>query len=89
MNIVAGCREVTLRLIQPVTRWQRVLLCLDQCHSDWLRLGADPNAQGVIGTPGRPAPGLPGDNLDRAQRGLAADQVFRPTTLVDGRVDQL
>ena len=79
---------ITLRLVEPVARRQRILLGFDEGYGDRLGLLADANAEGVVGPSTCATTSLAADDLDRPESRFAADQVLGPALRVDGGVDQ-
>lgn len=88
LDVVARRGQVPLGLVKPVPGRERLLLGLDQGDGDGLRLGVDANAERVVGAArGTPA-ALAVDDLDGSEGDFAANEILRPATGVDGRVDQ-
>ena len=76
------------RTIAGMPQRQAFRFCLDQCHSDWLRAWIELHVQKVIDTPSGAAARSAINDLDCPSAFFTADEVFRPTARVQGRVDQ-
>jgi hypothetical protein len=72
-----------------MARRKRVFLGFNERDGDRLSLGVDLHSENVVNLPARTATGFAAEDLDGTSRFLAADQVFRPSTFVNGGVDQL
>ena len=68
----AGVGNSDSALIQAVSGRERVLLGFKQRDGDGLGFGVQANPQGVVGATGGAAASLAGDDLDGAERLLAA-----------------
>jgi len=88
LDVVAGGGQIPLGLIEAVAWRERFLLGLDQGEGDRLRLGVDADAERGVGAPRGPPAALAVDDLDGPEGDLAANEILRPATGVDGRVDQ-
>ena len=80
---------IALGLVEPMPRWERVLFRFNERHSDRLCVRMDLHAEHVVDLAPRAAAGLGGDDFDAAGGFLTANQILRPATSVDGRVDEL
>src|SRR5262249_17513469 len=63
-DVVRSRSLITLRLVEPMARRQRVLLGFDERYGDGLRFLTDANAEGVVGPSTSAATSLAADDLD-------------------------
>ena len=80
---------VALTLIEAMPGREGFFLGLDERHRDRLRVHVDLDPENVIDLATGSPPRLPVDDLDRARRLLAPNEVFGPATPVYGWIDEL